>query len=119
MTTFSRVERVCGVLTGGFAIIAAFRFVNVDVTSDVLLTSVLYVLPSLLVVIGSWIHSGTQKKSGFVILLVGSCVLFVEWVPAFLGSFYFYGLWGGLLILTPGVMAAMTIVAAWVSRRSN
>jgi len=107
------------VLTGVFAIIAAFHFVNVNVTSDIFLTSVLYILPSLLVLVGSWIHSGTRKKSGFWILLVGSFVLLLEWVPAFLGSFYLYGLGWGLVILTPGVMAAITIVSAWASQRSK
>lgn len=119
MTTLSRVERICGVLTGVFAILGAFRSVNPEVTSNIVLTLVLYILPSFLVLVGSWIHSGTQKKSGFVILLVGGLVLLVEWVPALLGSFYVYGLWGGFLVITPGVLATMTIVAAWVSQRSK
>jgi len=96
---------------------ATLRVVNANVISQILAVSLLYLFPALLVVIGSWIHSGTQKKSGFVILLIGGLVLLLQWVPALLGSFYFYGLWGGLLVLTPGVMAAMTIVAAWVSEK--
>jgi Na+/proline symporter len=119
MTMSRKVERICGALTGVFAILAALRLVNVEVTRQILAVSLLYVLPAVLVVIGSWIHSGMRKKSGFLILLVGSLVLLLEWVPALLGSFYFYGLWGGLLVLTPGVMAAITIVAAWVSEKSK
>jgi hypothetical protein len=116
MTTSNRVERVCGLLTGVFAIIAALQIVNVNFPIQILASLLLSILPALLVVVGSWIHSGTQKKSGFLILLVGGLVLVLELVPGFLGTFYFHGLLVGLLTLTPGVMAAMTIVAAWVSK---
>ena len=119
MTTSSRIERVCGLLTGVFAIIATLLVVNVNLTSQILDFLLLYILPAWLVAVGSWIHSGTQRKSGFLILLVGGLVLVLELVPGFLGTFYFHGLLVGLLTLTPGVMAAITIVAAWVSRNSS
>ena len=115
MTISRRIERVCGVLTGVLAIIAALQIVNVDFPIQILALSLVYILPALLVAIGSWIHSGTQKKGGFLILLLGGSVLLLLWVPGLLGGFYAHGLWVGLLGLTPGFMAAITMMAAWIS----
>jgi hypothetical protein len=72
-----------------------------------------FVIPGLIVALGSYLHSVARKTWGFVLLLVGGTFLLVTMPIHFFGGvFYFYGLWGGLLRLSPSAMAILTIIAA-------
>ena len=77
-----------------------------------------FAIPGLIVAIGSYLHSVARKSWGFVLVIVGGAFLLVT-IPIhfFGGVFYFYGLWGGLLRLSPSAMAILTIIAASRVRR--
>lgn len=54
-----------------------------------------FVIPGLLVAIGSYVHSVARKTWGFILLLVGGIFLSVMMPIHFLGGvFYFYGFGG-------------------------
>jgi hypothetical protein len=78
-----------------------------------------FVIPGLLVAMGSYVHSVARKTWGLILLLVGGIFLVVTMPILFFGGvFYFYGLWVGLLRLSPSIMAILTIIAALKVRRS-
>ena len=78
-----------------------------------------FVIPGLLVAIGSYVHSVARKTWGFILLLVGGIFLSVMMPIHFFGGvFYFYGFGGGLLRLSPSAMAILTIIAALKVRPS-
>lgn len=78
-----------------------------------------FVIPGLLVAVGSYVHSVGRKSWGFVlVLVVGIFLVLIIPIHFFGGVFYFYGLWGGLLRLSPSAVALLTVIAAFQVRRS-
>ncbi|HJX90503.1 MAG TPA: hypothetical protein VJ372_08405 [Pyrinomonadaceae bacterium] len=85
----------------------------------------MFIAPGLLVGLGSYIHTTKEKTVGFVLTMIGGSILVLEFPLLFLGAF---GLWGGffyskglaaaLYTLTPSPLAALTMVAAFLVRRS-
>jgi hypothetical protein len=120
MNTPRRVEMIFGLLTALSATIIPLTLLNLKFLDELILTLVLYVLPGLLVAIGAHGHARAGKKRGIFILMAGGLILLLLWVPSSLAAFYLYGLWGGSLLVTlhPGVLAAITMIAAWFSRKS-
>jgi hypothetical protein len=78
----------------------------------------LYLAPTLLVGIGSYLHAAHRKTSGFIMLLLGGLFLtLMLFVHVFGGVFYLYGLYGGLAIITPSVTAILTMIASLMAKR--
>ena len=101
-----RIEMVFGLLTGGLARIAAFTVTNLKPPRQFFLISIFYIVPALLVALGSCLDAIGDMKSGRRVLFAGGIILLMPWIPGFMGTSYAYGLLGGLLVLTPGVMIA-------------
>lgn len=79
----------------------------------------LFIVPGLLVAIGSYLHAAREKTSGFVILLVGGIFLTVMMlIHIFGGVFYVFGLLGGVVILSQSLMAILTMISSLVVRRA-
>lgn len=76
----------------------------------------LFVVPGLLVAIGSVLHVTWRKTSGFVLLLIGSTFLVLISLIYFFGGaiFYVFGSWGGIVILTQAVVAIITAISSLV-----
>jgi hypothetical protein len=76
----------------------------------------LFVIPGLLVAIGSILHTARGKTSGFVLLLVGSIFLTVMTLVYVVGGaiFYVFGLAGGIVILSQALTAILTVISSAV-----
>ncbi len=79
----------------------------------------LIIFPALLTAVGSYIHAVKQSRFGLIMLLLGSSILtlFFGILLFTFAIFYYYGWLGGLLAITPGVFAALTIYFALRSRK--
>ena len=86
---------------------------------ELLLEAVLlFLLPGLLVAVGSYFHAVRSKTTGFIFLLVGGIFLTLMMLIHFFsgGVFYMFGLAGGLVILLQGMLALITIILVIVGR---
>jgi hypothetical protein len=118
MTALRKVELVSGMLTGVLALAVSCILALPRSALDFLALLPFYLVPALLVAVGSYLDVFRQKTSGLVMLLVGGSILTV-WsfiVTLFGGLFYFYGLWGGLLSLAPLATAILTTIASLLAR---
>jgi hypothetical protein len=106
---------IFGLLAGVLAPTAAFTVMNLNPPNQFFVITIFYIVPALLVALGSCLHAIGDMKSGRRILFAGDLILLVPWLPAFFVVFYGYGFWGGLLVLTPGVMAMLSLIANMVS----
>ncbi len=83
----------------------------------------LQVVPGVLVAIGSILHASKGKTSGFVLLLLGSIFLILlSLVYVFGGAiFYWFGLPGGIVVLSQALLALLTVISSLVvkSRRQR
>jgi len=80
----------------------------------------LYLAPTLLVGIGSYLHAAHRKTSGVIMLWVGGVFLtFMLFVHVFGGVFYLYGLYGGLAVITPSFTAIPTMIVSVTAKRSD
>jgi len=86
---------------------------------------VMFVGPGLLVAVGSYIHTTQEKTIGFVFTVIGASILVLEFPLLFIAAFngyggivYSQGLAAALYMLTPSPLAALTMVAAFLVRRS-
>lgn len=85
----------------------------------------MFIAPGLLVGLGSYIHTTGEKTAGFVLTVIGGSILVLEFPILFIGAFGGYGgilhsngLAAALYTLTPSPLAALTMVAALLVRRS-
>ena len=128
-------ELVFGIATGLVTVLNPLTLVHMEVASNrpvdretisaLFGLILMFVGPGLLVSIGSYIHAAQEKTAGFVLTMIGGSILVLEFPLLFLGAF---GLWGGffyskglaaaLYTLTPSPLAALTMVAAFLVRRS-
>jgi len=125
MTLSRKVELVGGVATGVLGLVVPF-FPNgahtlelIRLWPGLLLGDLVgFIIPGLLVAIGSYIHTLQGKTRGFVLLLVGGIFLTITmFIHIFGGVFYVYGLWGGGLILVQSSMALITVISSLIARR--
>jgi hypothetical protein len=85
----------------------------------------MFIAPGLLVGLGSYIHTTQKKTTGFVLTMIGGSILVLEFPLLFIGAFSAYGgivyskgLAAALYMLLPSPLAALTMVAAVMVRRS-
>jgi len=105
-------------VTGGLAIAVLFTLLRPQSVLDFLASLPFYLGPALLVAVGSYLHAIRRKTSGLILLLASGSILTVGALLATLGGvFYFYGIWGGLLGLTPSAMAIITMIASLLVKR--
>ena len=72
---------------------------------------VLFVIPGLLVAIGSFIHSVRRKNWGLVLLIIGGAFLTIMmFIHVFGGVFYVWGLWSGVLVVLQALTAILTVI---------
>lgn len=78
----------------------------------------LFIVPGMLVALGSMLHAARDKTSGIILLSIGSIFLtLMTLVYVFGGAiFYVFGLFGGIVILSQAVMAILTLILALVVR---
>lgn len=89
MTYLRKLEIGCGVATGLLGIAAAASMMSADleamrrldrdfpVAQEILVASVIYVLPGLLVAIGSYLHASRLRVWGLPLLMIASLCLVV------------------------------------------
>lgn len=79
--------------------------------------SIFFIVPGLLVAIGSYLHAVKRKTVGFVVLLVGGIFLTLMMLIHMLGGvFYVFGFWGGMAILSQGLLAIVTMILSVAGR---
>ncbi len=121
MTASRKVELTSGILTGVLAVVVIAALTQPSDVSGFLRLLPFYLVPSMLVAIGAYIHAVRRKNSGLVTLLIGGSLLTVM-IPLLTlgGVFYFYGFFGGFLSLAPSGTAILTMIAAsYVRSRNN
>ena len=78
---------------------------------------VLFIIPGSLVAIGSYLDAVKRKTVGFVVLLVGGIFLtLMMLIHMFGGVFYVCGFWGGIVILSQGLLAILTMILSLAVR---
>ena len=120
MTMWRRVELFCGLACGVLGLLPFFWRHGMDAFAifsqwpELLLdAALLYFLPGLLVAAGSYLHAMRDKTAGFVlVLVVGILLTLMMFVHLVGGVFYLYGIGGGLIILSQGLLALITVVAS-------
>ena len=126
--TFSRkFEFACGIITGALGFLPPFckhgahAFELFRLWPGLLLDAVLlFVLPGILVTVGSYFHAARNKTSGLVILFIGGIFLTLMGLIHFFGGvFYVFGLLGGTVVLLQSLMAIITMVSSFVVRSSS
>ena len=126
--TFSRkFEFASGIITGALGFLPPFckhgvhAFELFRLWPGLLLDAVLlFVLPGILVTVGSYFHAARNKTSGLVILFIGGIFLTLMGLIHFFGGvFYVFGLLGGTVVLLQSLMAIITMVSSFVVRSSS
>lgn len=86
---------------------------------------VMFVGPGLLVTIGSYLHTTQEQTLGFVFTIIGGSILVLEFPLLLLIAFngysglvYTQGLAAALYMLLPSPLAALTMIGAFMVRRS-
>jgi hypothetical protein len=125
MTLSRKFELIGGVATGVLGIVAPFckngahTFELFKLWPGLLLDALVsFVVPGVLVAIGSYIHTRREKTLGFVMLIVGGIFLITASLIYFFGGvvFYAFGLWGGVIVLSQSLMAIITVISSLVGR---
>jgi hypothetical protein len=125
MTLSRKFELTGGVATGVLGLVAPFcrhgadTFALFRLWPGLLLEAlVLFIVPGLLVAIGSYVHSVGLKTWGFVMLSVCGMFLTVMSLIYFFGGaiFYLFGLSGGVIVLSQSLMAIITVISSLVGR---
>lgn len=124
MTVLRKLEIVCGITTGLLGIAIAVNAITEDyetmrrlerefsMIQELLVASIMYVLPALLVVIGTYLHASRLRAWGLPMLIGGSVWLVVIFLllffaPAFYGPSLF-----AWLNLSLAAMAIVTVLAS-------
>jgi hypothetical protein len=129
MSFSKKLELVAGVLTAILGLLppfckhGAYTVELFRLSPGLLLDAILLnIIPGVLVATGSILHAARGKTSGFVILLIGSIFLMLMTLVYVFGGaiFYWFGLGGGIIILSQAVIAILTLILALVvsSRRA-
>src|SRR5262245_13196259 len=106
-------EVASGIAAFVLAIIINVMLLTPPYDSDQLLGGLMFFVgPSLLMVVGSYLHATRESKPGFVILMVGSGFLTIMLFVHTFGGVFYYGLWKGLAVLSPSAMAILNLIAA-------
>jgi hypothetical protein len=79
---------------------------------EYLMGFVLWLLPGLLVAVGAYNHAIKQRPWGRLMLWVGGLFLVLTFCVFLFGGGFYYGLKTGLLLLAPGSMAIVTLLAS-------
>jgi hypothetical protein len=125
MNRWRRAELFCGVACGllgpmpfflrhGAYTVELFRSSPGNFLDAVLL----FLLPGLLVAIGSYFDAVKSKMAGLILLLVGGIFLTLMMLIHFFSGavFYIYGTAGGLVVLLQGLLALITMISLLVGR---
>jgi hypothetical protein len=120
MTASRKVELTSGIVTGVLALVVVGAVAQPGSVLDFLSFLPFYLVPSLLVAVGSYVHAIRRKTLGLVILLIGGLILTVMiLLLTFGGVFYFHGFWGGLLSLAPSATAIVTLITSLIVHFRN
>jgi amino acid transporter len=124
MTFLRKLEIGCGTVTGLLAIATAANMMSADleamrrlgrdfpVPEELLVASSIYVLPGLLVAMGSYVHVSRHRKWGLPLVIIASLCLVILFLlllfaPAFYGPSPFA--WLNLSLAT---LAIVTVIVA-------
>lgn len=131
MKTIQKLELCAGIATvisaAIYFYVSALPAINLRIKEENSITEVLskgfliIIFPALLTAVGSFVHTVKESRIGLVILLFGGSILtlFFGILLFSFATFYYYGWLGGLLAITPGVFAALTIYFALQSKKSS
>ena len=127
MTFLRKLEVGCGIATGLLAIATAANMLNADLEAmrrlgrdfpaqELLVASAIYVVPGLLVAMGSYVHASGLRGWGLPLIIIASlceAVLFLLllFAPAFYGPSPF-----AWLNLSLAPMAVVTVIVALLVR---
>ena len=115
-----RIELIFGIATGvvefiSVGVLVVTEFSGNQVRAWIVGSLLLFLLPGLLVAVGSYLHVMRKTIIGLVMLLIGTLFLTVMmFVHALGGVFYLYGFWGFGFIL-PSVTALVSAIASLFS----
>lgn len=128
------IELCFGIATGLVAVLNPVSLFQVEHTFNTVLDKeavaglfgllLMFIGPGLLVAIGSYLHALQEKTIGFVLIMIGGSILVLEFPILIIGSFgayglvYTQGLAPALYMLLPSPLAALTMIAAFLVRRS-
>ncbi len=119
MTALRKIELMSGIMTGVLALAVPCILAPPRSVGEFLRLLPFYLVPALLVAFGSYVHAVRRKTRGLVMLMVGGSILtLMIFILTLGGVFYFYGVWGGLLGLTPSAMAILTMIVSLIARKS-
>lgn len=127
MTITRKIELGCGTLTGFCAIlifiVAFLRTDHADSHGRPIVIAVagfllIWVTPPLLVTTGSYVHAWKRKLWGYALLLAGG-VLTLAGSLMLLAVNSWGHEWEKSFMLTPGVLAVITMITASMARRSE
>lgn len=120
MKLAQRIELIFGIATGVVEIITV-GILEVtepsgkEVAASIVGSLLFFLVPGLLVAVGSYLHVIRKTIIGLVMLLIGTLFLTVMmFVHALGGVFYLYGFWGFGFIL-PSVTALVSAIASLFS----
>lgn len=119
MNGWRKAELCCGVacgLLGPLPFFVQSRTAPLELfrrSPEFLLEAVLmFLLPGLLVAVGSYLHGVRNKKAGLILLLLGGIFLVLMTLIHFFSGavFYRYGTAGGVVVLLQGLFALLTMI---------
>ncbi len=93
-----------------------------DIVYEHIFSTILFgLIPALLIGIGSFFHAVYRRGIWFGCVLVGGTALILIFGMNLLSlaAVYFYGTVGGLLVSTPGLLAAVTVFLSFRSRKNS
>ncbi|MDQ3684330.1 MAG: hypothetical protein M3430_01840 [Acidobacteriota bacterium] len=109
-------EMGCGAVTGLLGLTVPFAPSMGDSSAEHFKGAFLfYIGPCLLVAVGTYVHAVKRKKWGVVAMLLGGLPLIVLFFVLLLGPVFYGGVIPGLIALTPSVMAAVSLGAAFIA----
>lgn len=78
---------------------------------------VFFIIPGSLVAVGSYLDAVNRNTAGFVLILVGGIFVALMMLIHLIGGvFYVSGFWGGLVIVSQGLLAILAMVLALAVR---
>lgn len=122
MNVYRKLEIGCGVATVVLSVAAAgiveVPRVSPDFNRYQVVGIAAYLMPPLLVMLGSFFDAAKRKMFGVVVLWFGGLLLTLSsFAGVFGGGLYIYGLWSGLAMASPAVPAIGSMTASLVIRK--
>lgn len=120
---WKRIELFCGIGCGVLGVLpfflrhGAYAFELFRSSPENLAEALLFfLLPGLLVAVGSYFHAVRNRNFGLVLLLGGGILLTLLMLVLFFSGavFYLYGPPGGLAILLEGLLALIAMISVMV-----